>query len=169
MYFICSSGNSRKRKNITIRSALLRTLRPGISSSVCGSISPVSLLMAKSTVHLKPWCTAKILASWGIKSSERYSSSPMTKTMCLPWPGPLSPLKTTLDLAFTILPSRQVNTTNTNTQSLIEFLDLFIFISFSSQPNNCYIHKQTSNITNPVLFYNPFSELKAFFGCICRL
>ena len=58
-----------------------------------GSIVP-SLSMAKSTVQLKPWCLARILASCGSASSERYSSSPLTRTTCLPLPGPSSPLTT---------------------------------------------------------------------------
>ena len=58
-----------------------------------GSIVP-SLPMANSTVHLKPWCLARILASCGSASSERYSSSPLTRTTCFPLPGPSSPLTT---------------------------------------------------------------------------
>src|SRR5438552_3265272 len=50
--------------------------------------------IANSTVHLKPWCLAKIFASCGKASSDRYSSSPLTRTMCLPLPGPSYPSKT---------------------------------------------------------------------------
>ena len=50
--------------------------------------------MANSTVHLKPWRSARILASCGSASSERYSSSPLTSTMCFPLPGPSCPSKT---------------------------------------------------------------------------
>src|SRR5699024_2404543 len=44
------------------------------------------------TVVSKPWCLANILASSGNASSDRYSSSPLTNTICFPWPGPSPPL-----------------------------------------------------------------------------
>ena len=60
-----------------------------------GSIVPLVGLMANSTVHLNPCRTARIFASIGSASSERYSSSPLRKTMCLPLPGPCLPSYTT--------------------------------------------------------------------------
>ena len=74
-----------------IRSAVLSASRPGMLSVRLGLIVP-SLSMANSTVQLKPWCLARILASCGRASSERYSSSPLTRTTCLPLPGPSPPL-----------------------------------------------------------------------------
>ena len=44
---------------------------------------------------VKPWRTARILAKCGIDSSDRYSSSPVTKTICFPLPGPSLPSNTT--------------------------------------------------------------------------
>ena len=38
-----------------------------------GSISPVCWLIGNRTVHLKPWRRAKIFASAGMDSSDRYS------------------------------------------------------------------------------------------------
>ena len=55
-----------------------------------GSIVP-SLSTAKSTVQVNPCRFARILASCGSASSERYSSSPLTSTTCFPLPGPSSP------------------------------------------------------------------------------
>src|SRR6516164_1475655 len=92
MSFICSSGKSRKRVKIIIKSAVLRASRPGILL-IFGLIVPSFGSMANSTVHRKPWCLARILPSCGNASSDRYSSSPLTRTICFPFPGPSNPSK----------------------------------------------------------------------------
>ena len=94
MCCICSSGRLRKRVKMTIRSAVLRRFEAGdvvdvrVDRAVLGST-------VKRTVHLKPWCFARIFASCGSVSSERYSSSPLMRTMCFPAPGPSFPSSTT--------------------------------------------------------------------------
>src|SRR5438874_3540180 len=91
MGFNCSSGRLRKRVKMIIKSAVFKASRPGMLLFWLGLIVPFVGSIANRTVHLKPWCLARILANCGRASSERYSSSPLTSTMCLPLPGPSFP------------------------------------------------------------------------------
>ena len=91
MCSIWSGGSSRNRVNRTIRSAESSCSSPGMLVWWSGSTIPVSGSIGKSTVQVKPWRTARIFPSIGSASSERYSSSPLTRTMWVPSPGPEEP------------------------------------------------------------------------------
>src|SRR5437588_6045339 len=92
-----------------------------------GLIVPSLGSMANSTVHLKPWRLARIFASCGSASSERYSSSPLTRTTCLPLPGPSPPAKVSHGSAAAARPTRA---TAVNTAAPTAMRNVFTSRSF---------------------------------------
>src|SRR5436190_1261985 len=94
MCCISASGKSWKRRKTTMRSAVRSASRPAMCE-LPGSMNPVLGSVVKNTLHLKPKRRARMRASAGSDSSERYSWSPARNTMCLPAPGPLVPWYTT--------------------------------------------------------------------------
>jgi hypothetical protein len=75
MRFIWASGSARNRVKITIRSAVSSASSPSMLSLICGRGT------ARATDVRKP-CFSSSAAIIGIVISDRYSSSPVTKTTC---------------------------------------------------------------------------------------
>src|SRR6476469_8516675 len=139
MCFICSSGRSRKRVKMTIKSALSRASRPGMLLTF-GLIVPSAGSIANKTVQRNPWRFARIFPSCGSASSERYSSSPLTRTMCLPLPGPSPPSYVTPAANS----GRQVEKTNATLR-----ITAFIVQSSPESPGNCGLILQNRAARSP--------------------
>ena len=90
-FSMVASSQLRKRRDMTRASAESIASAPERLPAALGLIVP-SASAEKSTVVSKPCFSARILAISGIASSERYSSSPASKTTCLPLPAPSPPV-----------------------------------------------------------------------------
>ena len=93
MCFIWSSGRLRNRVSDDHQvGRLSRASRPGMLSCWLGLIVP-SLVDGEKHGALEAVALGQDLGQLGRASSERYSSSPLTRTTCLPLPGPLLALE----------------------------------------------------------------------------